>query len=207
MPLSRKLDKLTKDHTNSSFGWISDALYWVKPCTKGSMLNDFIYIKFWNRQTHLWWELWGQYLFLGDRVRDWLGKGYEGTLWGDGNVLGICICQSSKLNTSDLCISLKVNFYLKLKNINKYWILIMCTLGLPWRSSDWDCTLPLQGVWVQSFVRELRSHMPCRRAKKKCTLKRGNILMCTIYFEMNQKRTCIDEWREGWMDRYVMKQT
>ena len=26
--------------------------------------------------------------------------------------------------------------------------------------------LPVQGVWVQSLVRELRSHMPCEMAKK-----------------------------------------
>ena len=27
--------------------------------------------------------------------------------------------------------------------------------------------LPLQGAWVRSLVRELRSHMPCGMAKKK----------------------------------------
>ena len=40
-------------------------------------------------------------------------------------------------------------------------------MGLPWRSSDWDTALPMQGPWVQSLVRELRSHMPCGEAIKK----------------------------------------
>ena len=31
--------------------------------------------------------------------------------------------------------------------------------GLPWRSSDQDTTLPVQGVWVPPLLRELRSHM------------------------------------------------
>ena len=31
--------------------------------------------------------------------------------------------------------------------------------GIPWRSSGWDSTLPLQGARVQSLVSELRSHM------------------------------------------------
>ena len=31
--------------------------------------------------------------------------------------------------------------------------------GHPWRSSDQDTTLPVQGVWVPPLVRELRSHM------------------------------------------------
>lgn len=32
-------------------------------------------------------------------------------------------------------------------------------------------------------------------------LKRGNILMGTIYLQIYQNRKCIDGWREGWMDR------
>ena len=35
-------------------------------------------------------------------------------------------------------------------------------LGLPWWSSGLDSMLPLQGAWVQSLVRELRSFRPCR---------------------------------------------
>ena len=31
--------------------------------------------------------------------------------------------------------------------------------GLPWQSSGKDSTLPLQGLRVQSLVREVRSHM------------------------------------------------
>ena len=37
--------------------------------------------------------------------------------------------------------------------------------GIPWRSSSWDSMLSLQGVRVQSLVRELRSHMPYGVAK------------------------------------------
>ena len=40
-------------------------------------------------------------------------------------------------------------------------------MGLPWKSSDWDTALPMQGPWVRSLVMELRSHMSCGKAKKK----------------------------------------
>ena len=33
-------------------------------------------------------------------------------------------------------------------------------------SSGYNSMLPMQGSWVQSLVRELRSHMPCQVAKK-----------------------------------------
>ena len=44
-------------------------------------------------------------------------------------------------------------------------------LSLPLRSlQSWDFPgLPLQGVWVRSLVRELRSHMP--RGQKKQNIK------------------------------------
>ena len=32
--------------------------------------------------------------------------------------------------------------------------------GLPWWSSGWDSVLPMQGAWVRSLVRELRSTCP-----------------------------------------------
>ena len=35
-----------------------------------------------------------------------------------------------------------------------------------WQSSGQDSTFPMQGVWVQSLVRELRFPMPCNMAKK-----------------------------------------
>ena len=38
--------------------------------------------------------------------------------------------------------------------------------GLPWWSSGEASVLPLQGAWVQSLVRELRSHMSGAAAKK-----------------------------------------
>ena len=43
--------------------------------------------------------------------------------------------------------------------------------GLPWWSSDQDSELPLQGAWVRSLVRDLRSHMP--RSQNILFLKRG----------------------------------
>lgn len=39
--------------------------------------------------------------------------------------------------------------------------------GLPWWSSCWDSSLPMQGAWVQSLVKELRSHMLRGMIKKK----------------------------------------
>ena len=39
-------------------------------------------------------------------------------------------------------------------------------LGIPWWSSGLDSVLPLQGAWVLSLVRKLRSHK-MRGTKKK----------------------------------------
>lgn len=39
--------------------------------------------------------------------------------------------------------------------------------GHPWRSSDQDTTLPVQGVWVPPLVRELRSLKPPGLAKNR----------------------------------------
>ena len=36
---------------------------------------------------------------------------------------------------------------------------------IPWWSNGWDSTLLLQGAWVQSLVRKLRSCMPCSAGK------------------------------------------
>ena len=41
--------------------------------------------------------------------------------------------------------------------------------GLPWWSSGWDSTLPLQGERVQPLAGELRSHKPYNVAKNKQT--------------------------------------
>ena len=38
--------------------------------------------------------------------------------------------------------------------------------GLPWWFGGYDFELQMQGVWVQSLVGELRSHMPPDMAKK-----------------------------------------
>ena len=40
------------------------------------------------------------------------------------------------------------------------WVFKTIIVGLPWWSSGWDSVLPLQGAWVRSLVRELRSCMP-----------------------------------------------
>ena len=39
--------------------------------------------------------------------------------------------------------------------------------GFPWWSSGWESMSPLQGAWVQSLDREVRSHRPHSVAKKK----------------------------------------
>ena len=38
---------------------------------------------------------------------------------------------------------------------------------MPWQSGGSDYTLPLQEMWVQSLVREPRSHVLCSVAKNK----------------------------------------
>ena len=47
--------------------------------------------------------------------------------------------------------------------------LYMCALdfkaGFPWDSSGYDSEFPMQRMWVQSLVGELRSHMLCSAAK------------------------------------------
>ena len=46
-------------------------------------------------------------------------------------------------------------------------VLKITLVGSPWRSSGQESVLPLQGAWVQSLVRELRSRMLHGMAKKK----------------------------------------
>ena len=48
--------------------------------------------------------------------------------------------------------------------------------GLPWRSSGYNSSLPMQRAWILSLVGEIRSHMPCDVAKnifKKTDLQLG----------------------------------
>ena len=52
--------------------------------------------------------------------------------------------------------------YFKLRDKN------ICLPGLLWWCSGYDSELPVQGAWVQSLVRELRSHMPYGITKKVC---------------------------------------
>ena len=52
-------------------------------------------------------------------------------------------------------------------------------VGLPWLSSGWDSTLPVQGVQVWSLVRELRAHMLCGMAKKNPTTQKQLLCMCS----------------------------
>ena len=46
--------------------------------------------------------------------------------------------------------------------------------GLPWWSSDLDAMIPMEGVWVRSLVRKLRSHMPSGQGEKR---KEGTKIM------------------------------
>ena len=48
-------------------------------------------------------------------------------------------------------------------------------VGLPWRASGWDSTLPLQGAQIQSLVRELKSCMLYDAVKKN---KEKKFLIC-----------------------------
>ena len=49
------------------------------------------------------------------------------------------------------------------------------TLGIPWWSSGYNSVLSLPRAWVQSLVRELKSHKPRGAAKKrKKKKKKGN---------------------------------
>ena len=52
----------------------------------------------------------------------------------------------------------KLSTYEKLNNIRE---------GIPWWSSGYDSTLPLQGALVGSLGGELRSRMPRRAAERK----------------------------------------
>ena len=58
-------------------------------------------------------------------------------------------------------------YYSTLKNIQM--------VVFPWWSSGQDYMLPMQGVWVQSLVRELRSHMHQGQKKKKIKKKKKNL--------------------------------
>ena len=52
-------------------------------------------------------------------------------------------------------------------------------LRIPWWSSSYDSTLPLQGAQVQSLIWELRFHMPQEQKKKKY----GNLIKDKIISE------------------------
>ena len=43
---------------------------------------------------------------------------------------------------------------------------MMMVRGLPWWSEGEDSIPPMQGLWVQPLLRELRSQVPCGLAKK-----------------------------------------
>ena len=47
-----------------------------------------------------------------------------------------------------------------------WWVQDFSIWGIPWWASGQDCTLPLQGAWVQSLVREHRFCKPCGTAKR-----------------------------------------
>ena len=88
-------------------------------------------------------------------------------LWGDTGIS--CLCISYMLNFH-LCISTQTQQISMVAECWEVWFPTQgqnsLTWGLSWRSSDWDNVLLMQGVWVQSLVSELGSHMPCNLAKR-----------------------------------------
>ena len=56
--------------------------------------------------------------------------------------------------------------------------------GSPWWSRGWVSGLPVQGVWVRTLVRELRSHMPCVHPK---TSKQK---LCILFYLLVQEVGC-----------------
>ena len=72
------------------------------------------------------------------------------------------------------------------------WLLKIPVKGLPWWSSGYDSTLPMQGAWVRSLVGELRSHIPCvvwpkKKIKNSCEAARLNIIL-TKYVRTNEDK-------------------
>ena len=57
----------------------------------------------------------------------------------------------------------------------------------PWWSSD-KTLFPLQGAWVQSLVRELRSHMLCNVPKNKYKLKKIKTMEQQDFVLSNKKK-------------------
>ena len=54
--------------------------------------------------------------------------------------------------------------------------------GLPWQSNGLDSALLLQGAWVRSLVRELRSHMPHGMGKKKQNSGTFDVKTCHVWY-------------------------
>ena len=69
---------------------------------------------------------------------------------------------------------------------------IMWFLGIPWLSSGHGFELSLQGAWVQSLVRELRSHMPHGKREK-------NKMMWFLYVNIISKPS----WVRLWLNIYI----
>ena len=64
-------------------------------------------------------------------------------------------------------------------------------MGFPWWSSCEDSTLPMQGVWVQSLVKEQNSHTPWSEAKKKKKKERKKKHVCIHKLEVrNYRKLC-----------------
>ena len=63
--------------------------------------------------------------------------------------------------------------------------------GLPWWSSGQDSALPMQGTWVQSLVRELRSCMLQPKKKKDSAWSSRESLLAGLLSTFNM-RMCIE---------------
>jgi len=64
----------------------------------------------------------------------------------------------------------------------------MITEGLHWKSNGLDSMLPMQGVWVWSLVRELRSKNVLHGQKKIF------LTQMKVYFSKNHHRTLATPW-------------
>ena len=76
-------------------------------------------------------------------------------IWALGVLWGWCLC-------NDLDISCVLGPLVSLLQALIIWFPFYNKgHGIPWQSSGWEFAIPLQGVWVQSLVRELGSPMLC----------------------------------------------
>ena len=91
---------------------------------------------------------------LDERYQDKIKLRYSLCLWTEGpNIVKISVLP--KLVYRFKAIPIKVPE--SCEAINK--LTLKSVWGFPWWSSGYDSVLPMQEAWVQSLVREQRSHM------------------------------------------------